>query len=115
MSYNVCMSQGPEKSISPQDEQIMVRGIHLLGRTLAHRVNNRLAIVAGTLDILSANPHLSPEEREFLKDANDHLDALSQDIRSVGQIRRIVTESYPVGDGINLTESIKDPNTQERA
>lgn len=81
-------------------------GVHLAGRTLAHLVNNDLALTVGALDLLRAHDELPPHVHALLDEALSGLYAATHHVEQVRRITRVVTHESPAGPSLDLDRCI---------
>jgi DNA-binding response OmpR family regulator len=82
-----------------------VEAIHLTARTLADRLNNDLAGMAGVLGLVEMEAALSPDLREVLPVAVRSLDHASQIVTQLYEVTRIATHDTPLGPALDLERS----------
>lgn len=103
------MSLGPENELFPHIEDVMARGVRAAGRALAHQINNPLAIAVGLIDNMLSGENLNTNQRQTLELVNDQLMSIHDSVNKIGNVRRIILEQTPVGESLNIEESIKPP------
>jgi DNA-binding response OmpR family regulator len=82
-----------------------VEAIHLTARTLADRLNNDLAGIAGVLTLVELEAGLSADLHEVLSIAVTSVDHASQVVRQLYEVTRIATHDTPVGPALDLERS----------
>jgi hypothetical protein len=81
-------------------------GVHLAGRTLAHLVNNDLALTVGALDLLRLHDETPPHVHALLDEALTGLYAATRHVEQVRRITRVVTHESPTGPSLDLDRCI---------
>lgn len=90
-------------------EGARLEGVALAARTLAHRLNNDLALAVGGVELLRAEPLLGGQQREFADMAASGLAAATEHIRQFQRVSRLETEDTPVGPILNLERASRPP------
>ena len=81
-------------------------GVKLAMREVAHLLNNNLALAVGTIDLLQADPSLSPEAREGLLTAVAALEEAARHLVRFQRVVRVETQESPVGLMLDVERSI---------
>ena len=97
-----------EMRLAATQRQGQLEGIALSARTLAHLLNNDLALPIGVIELLQQHPGVPPSLRDVVRDAVEGLRAAVAHVAALQQVVRVETLATPAGPALDLERSI-DP------
>jgi GAF domain-containing protein len=87
-------------------ERAQLSVMTITARELAHQVNNALALVVGTLDLLSLQMELPAPLVEMVHSSHARIDEVVEQLRQLQQLARFETKSSPVGPVLDMDRSL---------
>jgi PAS domain S-box-containing protein len=84
-----------------------LEGVTYTAREMAHYLNNELTVVAGALELVQLQGHLSSELRALVESANGQLDDAARHLAQLQQVVRVTTKNTPVGPSLDLDRSVQ--------
>jgi PAS domain S-box-containing protein len=90
-----------------QRAQGQLEGVTYTAREMAHYLNNELTVVAGALELVQLQGHLSSELRTLIETASGQLDAAARHLAQLQQVVRVATKETPVGPSLDLERSVQ--------
>jgi GAF domain-containing protein len=87
-------------------ERAQLQAVTITTRELAHQVNNALALVGGTLELLSVQLKLPVELAEMIRSSHARIDEVVEQLRQLQQLTRFETKSTPVGLTLDVERSL---------
>ena len=97
-----------EMRLAATQRQGQLEGIALSARTLAHLLNNDLALPIGVIELLQQHPGVPASLRDLVRDAIEGLRAAVAHVAALQQVVRVETVATPAGPALDLERSI-DP------
>jgi GAF domain-containing protein len=87
-------------------ERAQLMAVTITARELAHQVNNALALVVGTLELLSVRGELPAELAEMVRGSHARIDGVTEHLRQLQRLARFETKSTPVGPVLDMGRSL---------
>jgi len=97
-----------EKRLAASQRKGQLEGIALSARTIAHLLNNDLALPIGVIELLQQHPGVPASLRDLVRDAIEGLRAAVAHVAALQQVVRVETVATPAGPALDLERSI-DP------
>lgn len=95
-----------EQRLAATQRQGQLEGIALSARTVAHLLNNDLALPIGVIELLQQHPGVPPSLRDLVRDAIEGLRAAVAHMAALQQVVRVETLATPAGPALDLERSI---------